>query len=103
MISIGLDETLFIQLFLLIIVIIMAKFLYLNPIGKTISARNEKIEGLKSTADSQLQYVEDSKQAYEKQLQEVKAEMSAYQMKMQDEASKEVDAIILLFQLPKQK
>ena len=50
MISIGLDETLFIQLFLLIIVIIMAKFLYLNPIGKTISARNEKIEGLKSTA-----------------------------------------------------
>ena len=67
MISIELDTTLFIQLFLLIIVIIMAKFLYLNPIGKTISARNEKIEGLKSTADSQLQYVEDSKQAYEKQ------------------------------------
>ena len=54
MISIGLDETLFIQLFLLIIVIIMAKFLYLNPIGKTISARNEKIEGLKSTANCNM-------------------------------------------------
>lgn len=94
MISIELDTTLFIQLFFLIIVIIMAKFLYLNPVNKTINARNEKINGLKSTADSQLQSVEDSKKAYEEQLFAVKAEMSAYQVKMQDEASKEVNAII---------
>ena len=61
MISIGLDETLFIQLFLLIVVIIMAKFLYLNPVKATIESRDEKIKQLKSTADSGLASVEDSK------------------------------------------
>ena len=54
MISIGLDETLFIQLFLLIVVIIMAKFLYLNPVKATIESRDEKIKQLKLTADSGL-------------------------------------------------
>ena len=77
MISIGLDETLFIQLFLLIVVIIMAKFLYLNPVKATIESRDEKIRQLKSTADSGLASVEDSKKAYEEKLLAVRAEMSA--------------------------
>ena len=94
MISIGLDETLFIQLFLLIVVIIMAKFLYLNPVKATIESRDEKIRQLKSTADSGLASVEDSKKAYEEKLLAVRAEMSAYQNKMQDEAAKEAEAII---------
>ena len=94
MISIGLDETLFIQLFLLIVVIIMAKFLYLNPVKSTIEARDEKIKSLKSTADSGLKSVEESKKAYEEKLLAVRAEMSAYQIKMKEEASKEVEAII---------
>ena len=94
MISIGLDETLFIQLFLLIVVIIMAKFLYLNPVKATIESRDEKIRQLKSTADSGLASVEDSKKAYEEKLLAVRAEMSAYQIKMKEEASKEVEAII---------
>ncbi|MDE7316049.1 MAG: hypothetical protein K2N11_10195 [Mucispirillum sp.] len=94
MISIGLDETLFIQLFLLIVVIIMAKFLYLNPVKTTIESRDEKIRQLKSTADSGLASVEDSKKAYEEKLLAVRAEMSAYQIKMQDEAAKEAEAII---------
>ncbi len=78
MISIGLDETLFIQLFLLIVVIAMAKFLYLNPVKATIESRDEKIRQLKSTADSGLASVEDSKKAYEEKLLAVRAEMSAY-------------------------
>ena len=94
MISIGLDETLFIQLFLLIVVIIMAKFLYLNPVKATIESRDEKIKQLKLTADSGLASVEDSKKAYEEKLVAVRAEMSAYQIKMKDEAAKEVEAII---------
>ena len=94
MISIGLDETLFIQLFLLIVVIIMAKFLYLNPVKSTIEARDEKIKSLKSTADSGLKSVEESKKAYEEKLLAVRAEMSAYQIKMKEEVSKEVEAII---------
>ena len=94
MISIGLDETLFIQLFLLIVVIIMAKFLYLNPVKSTIEARDEKIKSLKSTADSGLKSVEESKKAYEEKLLAVRAEMSAYQIKVKEEASKEVEAII---------
>lgn len=94
MISIGLDETLFIQLFLLIVVIIMAKFLYLNPVKSTIEARDEKIKSLKSTADSGLKSVEESKKAYEEKLLAVRAEMSAYQITMKEEASKEVEAII---------
>lgn len=94
MISIGLDETLFIQLFLLIVVIIMAKFLYLNPVKSTIEARDEKIKSLKSTADSGLKFVEESKKAYEEKLLAVRAEMSAYQITMKEEASKEVEAII---------
>lgn len=94
MISIGLDETLFIQLFLLIVVIVMAKFLYLNPVKATIEARDEKIKSLKSTADSGLKSVEESKKAYEEKLLAVRAEMSAYQIKMKEEASKEVEAII---------
>lgn len=94
MISIGLDETLFIQLFLLIVVIIMAKFLYLNPVKSTIEARDEKIKSLKSTADSGLKSVEESKKAYEEKLLAVRAEISAYQIKMKEEASKEVEAII---------
>lgn len=94
MISIGLDETLFIQLFLLIVVIIMAKFLYLNPVKTTIESRDEKIKQLKSTADSGLQSVEDSKKDYEEKLIAVRAEMSAYQIKMKDEATKEVETII---------
>ena len=94
MISIGLDETLFIQLFLLIVVIIMAKFLYLNPVKSTIEARDEKIKSLKSTADSGLKSVEESKKAYEEKLLAVRAEMSAYQIKMKEEASKEVEALI---------
>ena len=74
MISIGLDETLFIQLFLLIVVIIMAKFLYLNPVKATIESRDEKIKQLKLTADSGLASVEDSKKAYEeKSAKEVEA------------------------------
>ncbi len=94
MISIGLDETLFIQLFLLIVVIIMAKFLYLNPVKATIESRDEKIKQLKLTADSGLASVEDYKKAYEEKLVAVRAEMSAYQIKMKDEAAKEVEAII---------
>lgn len=94
MISIGLDETLFIQLFLLIVVIIMAKFLYLNPVKSTIEARDEKIKSLKSTADSGLKSVEESKKAYEEKLLAVRAKISAYQIKMKEEASKEVEAII---------
>ena len=90
MISIGLDETLFIQLFLLIVVIIMAKFLYLNPVKATIESRDEKIRRLKSTADSGLASVEDSKKAYEEKLLAVRAEMSAYQIKMKDEAKAEI-------------
>ena len=94
MISIGLDETLFIQLFLLIVVIIMAKFLYLNPVKSTIEARDEKIKSLKSTADSGLKSVEESKKAYEEKRLAVRADISAYQIKMKEEASKEVEAII---------
>ena len=94
MTSIGLDETLFIQLFLLIVLIIMATFLYPNPVRSTMEARDEKIKSLRSTADSRLKSVEESKKAYEEKLLAVRAEMSAYQIKMKEEASKEVEAII---------
>lgn len=92
--SIDVNITVFMQLFMLIIVIIMAKFLFINPIKSTIDKRDEKIKNLKDIASSQIQTVEDSKRKYDERLAEVKAEISSHQMKVKEEASKEVESMI---------
>lgn len=94
MITIGLDETLFMQLILLLIIIFLAKKLYLNPISSVIFARDRKIAALLAEADEQKLKLETSQKNYEEKLAKVKAEISSYQASLHDKTASEVDELI---------
>lgn len=94
MITIGLDETLFYQLALLLIIIFLAKKLYLNPVTSVIFARDRKIAALMAEAEEQKLRLEESQKKYEDKLAKVKVEISSYQASLHEKTASEVDELI---------
>lgn len=94
MITVSLDYTLVLQIIQFLIIVFIANKLILKPIKSTIDARNEKIDGLLSSADNGLDAIEASKAIYDKKLEEVKHEIAEYRNVVRNEALIKVEHLM---------
>jgi F-type H+-transporting ATPase subunit b len=94
MISIGLDQTLFIQIVQFLLIVCFVNFLIAKPIRKTMLSREAKIQDLQEKAKSSLEAIEAKKADYDNKLREVKAEIARYQEELKSEASAKASAML---------
>lgn len=92
MVALNPDITLFVQIVLFLIIVFIGKKLIIDPVMKTVSARDAKISGLVKDAEEMRAHVESKKAEYETRMAELRADMADYQRKVREETLAETGA-----------
>ena len=94
MVSVGFDYTLFIQMFMFLIIVTIVNFFIAKPLRKTMLARSSKVSSLMQRAKASLDTIEAKKAEYEEQIKAVKAEITDYHNQLKSEAEQRTQAML---------
>ncbi len=94
MVQVGLDHTLFIQIFQFLIVVVIVNFFIAKPLYAVIQSRSSKIAALKQRAKNSLDAIANKKMEYEEQLKAVKAEIAEYNNQLKSNAEKRTQEML---------
>lgn len=94
MVSVGFDYTLFIQMFMFLIIVAIVNFFVAKPLRNTMLGRSSKISSLMQRAKASLDAIEAKKAEYGAQLKAVKAEIAEYHNQLKSEAEQRTQAML---------